>query len=205
MGAQCHHHPDNEAVGACCYCDRPMCGECLLTNREGKAFCKREEECLAFQDALEFPDQTASPILDGLLDESTLDAQMRRLSETLEEVEELKGVLEDDSGDGRPDASDTASPVDADPRILGCCAWRLAEEAAGLTTLLSLRVDFIRREQELSGSTFLLERANEVQGFLEQEAEPKVREYRDWAEQYSALEVSQLLESMGATGPEGKA
>ena len=194
MDARCHHHPDSEAAGSCCYCDRPMCAECLLTNREGKSFCRREEECLAYQDALSFPGERASsPITDLLVDESSLDAQVRRLSVTLEELEELKGVL----GDSSAAAEEPASPLEAEPRIPGFCAWKLAEEAVALQGLIAARVDFIRKEQELSGSSFLLERADEVQAFLEQEAGPKIRECHDWAERYSDVGVSRRLESMG--------
>lgn len=201
MDHPCHHHPEREAAGNCCYCDRPLCGECLLTNRQGKSFCRREDECLAYQDALSSPGEPASPIVDYLVDESTLDAQVRRLSEILEELEELKGLLEDTGHDSQPQESsaamtEPAHPLEAEPKIPGFCAWKLAEEASAVLGLISLKVDFIRKEQELSGSSFLLERVNEVQEFLEQEAQPKVRAYRDWAEQYSEVDASQLLNSI---------
>ncbi len=193
MAVPCRHHPESESVGTCCYCDRPMCGECLLTNREGNTFCRREEECLAYQDSLTLPSGPASPITDGLLDPSTLDAQVERLTETLEELEAVKGALEAAAAA----TEEPASRLDADPGILGFCAWQLTEEAAALTALISLKVDFIRREQEVSGSSLLLDRAKELQAFLTQEAEPKTREYRDWAEPYGGVNVSRLLESFG--------
>ena len=196
MDHPCHHHPDRETAGTCCYCDRPLCVECLLTNSQGKSFCRREDDCLAYQDELSSPGEPASPIVDYLIDEFSLDAQVKRVSEILEELEELKGLLEDLEGDGQP--------LEIDPRIPGFCAHKLTEEAVALLGLISLRVEFIHKEQELSGSSVLLERANEVQGFLEQEAGPKIRKYQDWARPYSDLDVSQLVESIGSAVP-GKA
>ncbi len=210
MDRPCHQHPDREAAGTCCYCDRPLCEECLLTNREGKPFCRREDDCLAYQDELSSPGEPASPIVNYLIDELSLDAQVKRVSEILEELEELTGLLEDLEGDGQPDGSPTvptepAHPLEVDPRIPGFCAHKLTEEAVALLGLISLRVEFIRKEQELSGSSVLLERANEVQGFLEQEAGPKILQYRDFVKPYSDLDVSQLVESMGSQDQEGKA
>ena len=189
MDHPCHHHADREAAGTCCYCDRPLCEECLLTNRLGKSFCRREDDCLAYQDELSSPGEPASPIVDYLIDESSLDAQVKRVSEILEELEELKGLLEDLEGDGQP--------LEIDPRIPGFCAHKLTEEAVALSGLISLRVEFIRKEQELSGSSVLPERANEVQGFLEQEAGPKILEYQDWTKPYGSADVSSLLAALG--------
>jgi len=196
MDRPCHHHPDREAAGTCCYCDRPLCEECLLTNRQEKSFCRREDDCLAYQDELSSPGEPASPIVDYLIDEFSLDAQVKRISGILEELEELKGLLEDLEGDG------PAHPLEVDPRIPGFYAYKLTEEAFALLGLISLRVEFIRKEQELSGSSVLLERANEVQGFLEQEAEPKIREYRDWAKPCSDTNVPDLLASIGTQDQE---
>lgn len=192
MDRSCHHHPDREAAGTCCYCDRPLCEECLLTNRQGKSFCRREDDCLAYQDELSSPSEPASPIVDYLIDEFTLDAQMKRVSEILQELEELKGLLENLKGDG------PAQPLEVDPRIPGFCAHKLAEEAAALSDLISLRVEFIRKEQAMSGSSVLLERTNEVRDFLAQEAGPKIREYLDFAKEYSGLDVSRLVEPLGS-------
>ncbi len=196
MDRPCHHHPDREAAGTCCYCDRPLCGECLLTNRQEKSFCRREDDCLAYQDELSSPGEPASPIVDYLIDEFSLDAQVKRVSEILEELEELKGLLDDLEGAG------PAHPLEVDPRIPGFCAYKLTEEAVALLGLISLRVEFIRKEQELSGRSVLLERANEVQGFLEQEAGPKIREYRDWAKPCSDTNVPDLLASIGTQDQE---
>jgi hypothetical protein len=196
MDRPCHHHPDREAAGTCCYCDRPLCGECLLTNRQEKSFCRREDDCLAYQDELSSPGEPASPIVDYLIDEFSLDAQVKRISEILEELEELKGLLDDLEGAG------PAHPLEVDPRIPGFCAYKLTEEAVALLGLISLRVEFIRKEQELSGRSVLLERANAVQGFLEQEAGPKIREYRDFAKEYGNLDVSRLVESIGTQDQE---
>jgi hypothetical protein len=168
-----------------------------LTNSQGKSFCRREDDCLAYQDDLSPPGEPASPIVDYLIDEFSLDAQVKRVSEILEELEELKGLLEDFKGDGQP--------LEIDPRIPGFCAHKLAEEAFALLGLISLRVEFIRKEQELSGSSVLLERANQVQDLLEQEAGPKIREYQDWVKPYSDLDVSPLVESMRSQDQEGKA
>ena len=192
MDRPCHHHPDRETAGTCCYCDRPLCEECLLTNSQGKSFCRREDDCLAYQDELSSPGEPASPIVHYLIDEFSIDAQVKRVSETLEDLEELKGLLEDLEGDG------PAHSLEVDPRIPGFCAHKLAEEAVALLGLISLRVEFIRKEQELSGSSVLLERANEVHGFLEQEAGPKIREYSDFAKEYGDLDVSRLVQSMGS-------
>jgi hypothetical protein len=171
-----------------------------LTNREGKCFCRREEECLAYQDALSFPGEKASsPITDLLVDESSLDAQVRRLTLALEELEELKGRVEDSSAA----TEEPGSPLEAEPGIPGYCAWKLAEETAALQGLIAARVDFIRKEQELSGSSFLLEKADEVQAFLEEEAQPKIRKYHKWAEQFSSADVAELLGSMGTEAKGG--
>ena len=86
MDRPCHHHPDREAAGTCCYCDRPLCEECLVTNRQEKSFCRREDDCLAYQDELSSPGEPASPIVDYLIDEFSLDAQVKRVSEILEEL-----------------------------------------------------------------------------------------------------------------------
>lgn len=161
-----------------------------MTNREGKSFCRREDDCLAYQDDLSSTGEPASPIVAYLIDEFSLDAQVKRVSEILEELEELKGLLEDFEGSGRP--------LEIDPRIPGFCAHKLAEEAFALLGLISLRVEFIRKEQELSGSSVLLERGNEIQGFLEQEAGPKILQYRDLAKPFSDLDVSLLVESIGS-------
>ena len=207
MDRPCHHHPDRETAGTCCYCDRPLCEECLLTNSQGKSFCRREDDCLSYQDDLSSPGEPVSPIVDYLIDEFSLGAQVKRVSEILEELEGLKGLLDDLEGDGQPDGSpngptDPAHPLEVDPRIPGFCVHKLAEEAVALLGLISLRVEFIRKEQELSGGSVLLERANEVQGFLEQEAGPKIREYQDRAEQYGSADVTDLLASLRRQNPE---
>ena len=189
MDAQCHHHPGREAVGTCCYCERPLCEECLTTNRQGKSYCRREDDCLAYQDGQSSPGEPTSPVVAYLIDEFSLDAQVRRISEILEELEELKGLLEDIGGGREPDAFD--------PRIPGFCSTKLAEEAVALLGLLSLRVGFIRKEYEPSGRSESLDRANEIKAFLEQEAEPKIHEYLDWARPYAQLEVSEVLASIG--------
>lgn len=189
MDARCHHHPGREAVGTCCYCDRPLCEECLSTNREGKPYCQREDDCLAYQDELSSPGEPTSPVVAYLTDEFSLDAQVRRASEILEELGELKGLLEDVGGDREPE--------EFDPRISGFCACKLAEEAAALLGLISLRVSFIRKEYEPSGGSESLDRANEVKGFIEQEAGPKIREYLAWAKPYAGLDASELLASVG--------
>ena len=162
-----------------------------LDEQAGKSFCKREDDCLAYQDDLSTPGEPASPIVDYLIDEFSLDAQVKRVSEILEELEELKGLLEYLEEDG------PAQPLEVDSRIPGFCAHKLAEEATALLDLISLRVEFIRKEQELSGSSILLERTNEVQGFLEQEAGPKIRAHQDWAKPYGDANVADLLASLG--------
>jgi hypothetical protein len=110
------------------------------------------------------------------------------MSEILEELEELKGLAEDFGGDREPEAFDT--------RIPGFCASKLAEEAVALLGLLSLRVGFIRKEYDPSGISDSLERANEIKGFIEQEAEPKIRDHLDWARPYAHLDVAELLASI---------
>jgi hypothetical protein len=175
-----------------------LCEECLLTNRQGKSFCRREDDCLAYQDDLSSPGEPATPIVDYLIDELSLDAQVKRVAEVLKELDELKGLLQDLE-------SEPAHPLEVDPGIPGFCAHKLTEEAAALSGLISLRVEFIRKEQELSGSSFLLERANEVQGFLDNEAGPRIRECREFAGRYSDVDVSQLLESFGKQDPGGSA
>jgi len=190
MDRPCHHHSDREAAGTCCYCDRPLCEECLVTNRQGKTFCRREDDCLAYQDELSSPGEPASPIVDYLIDEPSLDAQVKRVSEVLEELEELKGLLEDLE-------SEPAHPLEVEPGIPGFCAHKLTEEAVALLGLISLRVEFIRKEQELSGSSFLLERANEVHRFLDNEAGPKIRAHQEFAKAYSDVDVARLLEDFG--------
>ena len=181
MDARCHHHPGREAVGTCCYCDRPLCEECLSTNREGKSYCRREDDCLAYQDEQSSPGEPTSPILSYLIDAYSLDVQERRVSEILEELEVLKELHEDVEGE--------------DQRIAGFCACKLTEEAAALLSLISLRVDFMRKEYEQSGDAQTLERANEVKGFIERDAKPKIAASLDWAKPYGNLDVSELSES----------
>lgn len=199
MDRPCHHHPDKEAAGTCCYCDRPLCAECLFTNRQGKTFCIREEECLAYQDALLSPAGPASPVVDWLIDEATLDAQVRRASEILEELGEMKALFEDIEANeppGGPPAGETepSHPFEGDSRIPSYCAGRLLEEALALLDLISFRVEFIQKDPELCGSSGMLERAKEVRAFLEQEAEPKIRAHRDWAGRSGELDRTDLLD-----------
>lgn len=189
MDATCYHHPGREAVGTCCYCERPLCRECLATNRLGKSYCQREDDCLAYQDELSSPAEPTSPVLAYLMDESSLDAQVKRVSEVLEELGDLRGLLDDVGGDGEADAPD--------PRIQGYCAAKLAEEAVALLGLLSLRVAIIQKEYESSGGSEFLGRTDKVKGFIEEEAEPKIREHIDWAKPYARLDVSELLASIG--------
>lgn len=189
MDLRCHHHPGRQAVGTCCYCERPLCEECLTTNRPGKSYCRREDDCLAYQDELSSPGEPTSPVVAYLMDEFSLDAQVRRVSEILEELGELKGLLEDVGGDREPDP--------CDPRIPGFCACKLAEEAVALLGLISLRIGFIQKEYEPSGGSGSLERANEVKDFIEREAEPKIREHLAWAQPYASLDASEILASIG--------
>jgi len=181
MDLLCHHHPDREAVGTCCYCDRPLCEECLSTNRQGKSYCQREDDCLAYQEEEAPAGEPPSPLVAYLTDEYSLDAQLKRLSEILAELGELRELRDD---------------VGGDQRIPGYCACRLAEEAAALVGLIAFRVDFMRKEYDLSGDSHVLERAEEVRNFIDQEAEPTIRECLGWAKPYSAPEVSKLFESI---------
>lgn len=196
MDLRCHHHPDREADGTCCYCERPLCTECLAKNPQGKVFCRREEECLAYQDALTLPGESSTPIVDHLTDTLSLEAQANRLSSILEELGELKGLLEDTekpgSSPGTGEDGET-HPLEADVKIPGFCARKLAEEAQALLELLAFRLELMQKERELSGDSELPEKGNEVRGFLEQEAKPKVREYRDWTKPYSDLDAAGLL------------
>jgi hypothetical protein len=181
MDLLCTHHPDRDAVGNCCYCDRPLCEECLSTNRQGKSYCRREDNCLAYQEDESPAGEPASPIVVYLTDEYSLDAQVKRLSEILEELGELRELLED---------------VGGDQRIPGYCACKLAQEAAALAGLIAFRVDLMRKEHELSGHSQPLKRAREARDFIDQEAEPTIREFLGLAKPYSALEASELLESI---------
>jgi hypothetical protein len=181
MDRLCHHHPDREAAGTCCYCDRPLCKECLSTNRQGKSYCQREDDCLAYQDDESPAGEPISPIVSYLTDEYSLDAQVKRLSVTLEELAELRELPED---------------VGGDQRIPGYCACKLAEEAAALAGLIGFRVDFMRKEFELSGDSQPLERAKDTRDFIDQQAAPTIHEFLGWAKPYSTLEVSELLESI---------
>jgi len=189
MDLLCYHHPDREAVGTCCYCDRPLCEECLSTNRQGKSYCQREDDCLAYQDDESPAGEPISPIVAYLTDEYSLDAQVKRLSVTLEELAELRELPED---------------VGGDQRIPGYCACKLAEEAAALAGLIGFRVDFMRKEYELSGDSQPLERAKEARDFIDQQAAPTIRECLGWAKPYSALEVSELLESIETKSQKGE-
>jgi hypothetical protein len=181
MDLQCHHHPDRDAVGNCCYCARALCKECLSTNRQGNSYCTKEDDCLAYQEDQSPVGDPISPIVAYLTDEYSLDAQVKRVSEILEELGELRGLRED---------------VEGDQRIPGYCACKLAEEAAALASLIAFRVDFMRKEYELSGDSQPLERAKEARDFIDQEAEPTIREFSRWAKPYSSLEASELLESI---------
>ena len=173
-----------------------MCEECLLTNRQGKSFCKREDDCLAYQDDLSSPGEPASPIVDYLINEFSLDAQVKRVTEILEELEELKGLLDDLEGEG------SAQPLEVDSRIPGFCAHKLAEESAALLDLISLRVEFIRKEQELSDSPSCWRGRTRCRAFSNWKAGPKILQYRDFAKQFSDIDVSQLVESIGSQDQE---
>jgi len=186
MDLKCHHHPDRDAVGTCCYCNRPLCEGCLSTNRQRKSYCTKEDDCLAYQEDPSPPGEPISPIVAYLTDEYSLDAQMRRISEILEELGELRGLRED---------------VGGDPRIPGYCACKLAEEAAALARLIAFRVDFMRKEYELSGDSQPPERAKKARDFIDQEAEPTIREFLGWAKPYSSLEATELLESIETKSP----
>ncbi len=201
MAFRCYHHPDREAAGTCCYCDRALCGECLATNKEGKVFCRREEECLDYQDGLLSAGEAVSPIVALLVDERTLDAQMKRLADILDELGELEGVLADLEADGEsggvsPAMAEGPPPFERDPRIPGFCACKLAEEAAALLNLISFRADFLCAESALSGGDALQERAREVQAFLEREAAPKIRGHLDRAGPYVGGDGAELLASL---------
>lgn len=177
MELRCCHHPDREAAGTCSYCERPLCDECLSTNRQGKTYCRREDECLSYQDDRSSPDESTSPIVEYVLDAYSFEDQARRLSEVLEELETSRQQLE-----GEPD-----------PRIAGYVASRLAEEAAALATLISFRAECMSGEGESSGDSRSREKAEEVKRFIEQDAEPRIRELLDRARPYRDLSVSELL------------
>jgi hypothetical protein len=157
-----------------------LCEDCLSTNRQGKSFCRREDDCLAYQEDQSPAGEPTSPIVAYLTDEDSLDAQVKRASEILAELGEARELREE---------------VGGDQRIRGYCACKLAEEAAALVGLITLRVDFMVREYELSGDSDGPERAQEARNFVHQEAEPMIREVLGWAQPYSTLEVSELLES----------
>lgn len=188
MDLRCCHHPDREAAGSCSYCERPLCDECLSTNKEGKAYCRREDDCLSYQDDQSSPGESASPIVGYVLDTYSFEDQVRRLSEVLEELdtsrERLKG--------------------EADQRIPGYVAGKLAEEAAALAGLISFRAECMRGEAESSRDSRSREKAEEVKGFIEKEAEPKIRELLELAGPYRDLRVSELLESFRATACGGR-
>ena len=136
--------------------------------------------------------------MDCLIDEVTLEAQLKRVSEILQELEELKGLLEEFGETGAPAGSpagetEPSGVLAPDPRTLGFCAWKLVEEALAIAGLLSFRVAFIQKEPGLSGSSLMQERANEVRDFLEQETEPRIRACRDWAQRYSNVDAADLL------------
>jgi hypothetical protein len=202
MDPRCHHHPDREAAGTCCYCERRLCTECLSTNPQGKSFCRREEECLAYQDALSLPgDEGATPVADYLRNESSLETQAKRLSGVLEELGELRCLLE--ASEGKSQSGGTAGqpvhphPLEADPRIPGICAGKLLQEADALLALVDFRIAVIRKEQESSGSAELPTAVKEVQEFIEQEAKPRLRDHADWGGRYSNADSSDVLDSIG--------
>jgi hypothetical protein len=193
MDLRCCHHPDRDAQGTCCYCERALCDECLTRNKQGKSYCKREDDCLAFQDDLAAPGEPASPIVDYLTDTYSLDAQARRLSDILQELGESTELLEDVG---------QSSSVEEGPKIPGFCAHKLAEEGAALLSLISFRVDCIQWDQERSGDCEPSARVKEVRDFIEQEAEPKIRAVLDRAGPYGELDVSELLASLEASAKE---
>jgi len=187
MDLRCCHHPDRGAVGHCCYCERPLCEKCLSTNRQGQPYCRQEDNCLAYQEDQSSDREPRSPLVAYLLDERSLDAQVRRVSEILGELGELESLFEQE-----------------DQRIPGFCACRLAEEADALVRLIWLRVEFISREHEHSGDSLAMERAKNVKGFIETEAEPRIREALDRARPHDARDASELLASVaGRTKEEG--
>ncbi len=179
MELRCCHHPDREAAGTCSYCERPLCDECLATNKEGKTYCRMEDDCLSYQDDPSSPAESTPPIVDYVLDSYSFEDQVRRLSEVLEELETCKERLEGE----------------ADQRIPGYLAGKLAEEASALAGLISFRAECMLKEGESSGDARSREKAEEVKGFVEKEAEPKIRELLDRAGPRGDLRVSELLES----------
>jgi hypothetical protein len=180
MDLRCCHHPDRGAVGECCYCERPLCEQCVSTNRLGQSYCRQEDSCLAYQEDQSSDREPRSPLVAYLLDERSLEAQVRRVSEILGELGELESLFQGD-----------------DQRVSGFCTCRLAEEANALVGLISMRVEFICREHEPSAGSLAVERAKEVKDFIETEAEPKIREALDRARSYHTLDARELLASVG--------
>jgi hypothetical protein len=188
MDLRCCYHPDRGAVGECCYCERPLCEECISTNRKGQSYCRQEDNCLAYQEGQSSDREPISPLVAYLLDERSLDAQVERVSEILGELGELESLFAED-----------------DRRIPGFCACRLAEEADALVKLISLRVEFIRREREPSGEFLAEDKARNVKVFIETEAEPKIREALNLARPYDTLDGFELLALVaGRTKQEGE-
>lgn len=187
MDLRCCHHPDRGAVGECCYCERPLCQECISTNRRGQPYCHQEDNCLAYQEGQSSDREPRSPLVAYLVDERSLDAQVERVSEILGELGELESLF-----------------AEEDQRIPSFCACRLAEEADALVKLISLRVEFICRERQPLGESLAGDRAKSVKVFIETEAQPKIREALDRARSYGALDAFELLALVaGRTNPEG--
>jgi hypothetical protein len=200
MELRCRRHPDREAAGTCCYCERPLCAECLSTNPKGRSFCKNEEECLAYQDGLSSPGgEEATPVADYLMNESSLETQAGRLSDVLGELEELRCLLESAEGrlqSGGGDGQPALPPFEADPRIPGLCAGKLLEEAVALLGLLEFRIAIIGKEQEGSGGSEPTTTVNRVREFIEQKARPGLRDHTAWAGRYGSADPSDVLDSI---------
>jgi hypothetical protein len=50
MKTYCYHHSKKEAINKCNWCERSLCEECLIENKNKKYMsCKNNDDCLAFQ------------------------------------------------------------------------------------------------------------------------------------------------------------
>jgi len=197
MEKHCCHHPDVEAAETCCYCGRHFCQECLNRNAQGKYFCKREEECLAYQEGDAAPGQEFSPVTEYLLDETALDRYEQRITEILEELEDLQGLMQkpkaaSESGEAEvpAEAQDTPETVQA----AGFCALKVAEQGAALLDLLLFRTEFMCRKCEFTGRAPALQEWSRLKDYLNDQAGPKIRKALEGLKEYEGLDPESMLE-----------
>lgn len=186
MEQRCHHHPDREAEGSCHYCDRPMCGECLRRNAQGRSFCRREDDCLAFQDELAGSGPSDPPLISFLRDTMALEGHVERIDAVLEELREVDALLEAPD-EGQPEQAGT---------LVARCGLLLAQEAAALVELTRLRLAVRQILDGQEEDTLPDPRIAEIETYLAEEAAPRIHVARQRHSFAGEPDVAGLVSAM---------